>query len=403
MREPIETLMAKVCCPGWPACVEEIYERVMARYDREGCFLTDPAYYEQLAQQYDILGKELDTFRRAAVAIGENEVYSRYLLLVHVFLTEVPFTRAELKEFRILPTDDGSDFALDMLPALALYSQIPRCYETLKKRGLPTDMIHYHLQTPEHTVESFRRLHNGAEGFHLFKWFQRLIRGDIYDIGCLQAELNLPFTTAACVFQSNDGQWLALAQNCHLQKDGRMTDEVTECTWSPSIEETADCWEGYPYGPDGLVSREKVCLRKAHWHIAVAPGDTGIFLHVPAGVRLDSASVAESLSQIKVFLRTYFPEYPCKAFFTSSWLLNPDLGTLLGADSNIARFGKRFLPMTQVAAGKDVFSFVFGQADNNVPLEALPENTSLQRALKQYYLDGNILYEMYGCLIDEEP
>ena len=85
MREPIQILMKKVRCPGWPACVEEIYEKAMARYDAEGCFLTDPAYYASLAERHGILQTELDTFQRAAVAVGQNEAYSRYLLLIYVF------------------------------------------------------------------------------------------------------------------------------------------------------------------------------------------------------------------------------------------------------------------------------------------------------------------------------
>ena len=64
--------MEKVRCPGWPACVEEIYEKAMARYDAEGCFLTDPAYYTSLAERYGIFQTELDTFQRAAVAVGQS-------------------------------------------------------------------------------------------------------------------------------------------------------------------------------------------------------------------------------------------------------------------------------------------------------------------------------------------
>lgn len=400
MTLPIQKLMEKVGCPGWPACVEEIYEKVMTRYDREGCFLTDPAYYEDLASRYDILHTELDTFRRAAVAVGENEYYSRYLLLIYAFLTEIPFTRAELKEFRILPTADGSNFALDMLPGLALYGQFPRCYETLTKRGLPRDTIHDLLQGPEKTIASFRKLHGGAEGFHLFKWFQRLIRGDIYDIGCLQAELNMSFTDKACVYQNREGKFLALAQNCALDDLGRMAETGA---WEAAITETDGYWEGYPYGPWGLVEKEKVRLEKKDWTVAVAPGEPGIFLHVPGGVKLDRETVAQSLRDMKAFLATYFPEYPGKAYFTSSWLLNPALTQLLGENSNISQFCSRFLPMTQVAEGKDVFHFVFGLSDADVPLETLPEDTSLQRALKKYYLEGNVLHELYGLLIDFDP
>lgn len=406
MHEPIQLLMEKVRCPGWPKCVEDIYEKTMDLYDARGCFLTDPGYYEALARRYGILENELPVFQRAAVAIGQNEAYSRYLLLVHTFLTEIPFTRAELKEFRILPTSDGSDFALDMLPGLALYSQFPRCYETLKKRGLPEEIIHELLDRPERTIEGFRQLHNGAEGFHLFKWYQRLIRGDIYDIGCLQVELHVPFTDQACLFRNAQGQYVALARECKLHPSGRMLGcrgyEDSEYAWEPTITETDIFWEGFAYGPDGLVKKEKIRLEKETWQVAVGPGDPCISLHIPAKVSLDNASVSKSLAEIKAFLKTYFPDYPYKAIFCSSWILNPALAEMLPEQSNLSLFCRRFLPMTQLAAGNDVFHFVFGLPDSNVPLASLAENTSLQRALKNYYTEGNILHEMCGCMINDK-
>lgn len=405
MREPIQVLMEKAQCVGWPKCVEDIYESVMDRFDAEGCFLTDPAYYADLAQKYNILEKELPTFQRAAVAIGENEAYSRYLLLVHVFLTEIPFTKAELKEFRILPTSDGSNFALDMLPGLALYSQFHMCYKNLSKRNLPAEMIHDLMSSPERTIEGFRRRYNGAEGFHLFKWFQRLIRGDIYDIGCLQVELHIPFTNQACLFRSKGGQYLALARECKIHPTGRMLGcrgyEESEDAWEPAITETEDAWEGYAYDPRGLVENKKTHLTKDQWEIAVAPGDPCISLHIPAKVRLDNESVTESLAQIKDFLKTYFQDYDYKAIFCSSWILNPDLADMLPRESNLSRFCRRFLPMTQATAGNDVFNFVFRLTSPPEDLSLLDESTSLQRSLKKYYMDGNILHEMCGCMIND--
>lgn len=405
MREPIQVLMEKAKCVGWPKCVEDIYEKTMALYDAQGCFLTDPEYYADLARQYNILGKELSTFQRAAIAVGQNEAYSRYLLLIHTFLTEIPFTKAELKEFRILPTADASDFALDMLPGLALYGQFHQCYENLKKRNLPADMIHALLSGPERTVENFRKLHNGAEGFHLFKWYQRLIRGDIYDIGCLQVELRVPFTEQACLFRSKEGQYLALARECKIHPSGRMLGcrgfEESEQAWEPAITETDDAWEGYAYNTLGFVENKKLRLEKTQWEIAVAPADPCISLHIPSRARLDNEAVTESLAQIKEFLRFYFPDYPYKAIFCSSWILNPALTDMLPRESNLSRFCRRFLPMTQVAAGNDVFHFVFRLADPPADLAVLEERTSLQQKLKKYYTDGNILHEMCGCMIND--
>jgi hypothetical protein len=57
--------------------------------------------------------------------------------------------------------------------------------------------------------------------------------------------------------------------------------------------------------------------------------------------------------------------------------------------------------MTQVAAGNDVFHFVFRLADPPADLAVLEERTSLQQKLKKYYTDGNILHEMCGCMIND--
>lgn len=403
MHEPIQELMEKVRCPGWPKCVEEIYERAMDRYDAEGCFLTDPAYYEGLSSRFGILKTELDTFQRAALAVGENEAYSRYLLLIYVFLTEVPFTKAELKEFRILPTDDGSNFALDMLPGLALYGQLPHGYEIMHKRGIPEDMILEMMQGPERTVAAFRRLHNGAEGFHLFKWYQRLARGHIFDIGNLQVELHIPFTNQACVFQDKNGQYIALAQNCKIHPSGNMLGcrgcEESPDAWEPAITERDSYWEGYAYNSKGLVEKTLVRLEKADWALMIQGGDPCISLHIPARTKLERTLISQDIQQIHQFLAKHFPDYPYKAIFCSSWILNPALCDMLPESSNLSHFCRRFLPMTQVSAGNDVFHFVFRKNREEADPAALPEDTSLQRALKQYYLEGNILYEMCGAML----
>jgi hypothetical protein len=45
-------------------------------------------------------------------------------------------------------------------------------------------------------------------------------------------------------------------------------------------------------------------------------------------------------------------------------------------------------------------SFVFLQKDvNNVDYAALPENTSLERALKKHYLEGKKIYDTFGYIL----
>ena len=76
--------------------------------------------------------------------------------------------------------------------------------------------------------------------------------------------------------------------------------------------------------------------------------------------------------------------------------MDPQLIDLLGPDKNISRFCNRFKKITTKSSGKDVFSYVFWKPDMNFVLEELPENTSLERAVKKHYLEGKAIYGTTG-------
>ena len=62
----------------------------------------------------------------------------------------------------------------------------------------------------------------------------------------------------------------------------------------------------------------------------------------------------------------------------------------------MAKFSARFTPMAQKDDGNGVMNFIFFDPDRRIPLQELPEDTRLQRALKQHYLSGRVIYVTYG-------
>jgi hypothetical protein len=130
------------------------------------------------------------------------------------------------------------------------------------------------------------------------------------------------------------------------------------------------------------------------------PDDPVIDLHIPSGKSLKPELVDESFKEIRKFLAECFPEKEYKGFIITSWVLSPIVHDLLGQKGNIVNFGNRFIKVTKKDKATSVFSFVFLQKDvNNVDLEALPENTSLERALKKHYLEGKKVYDTYGFIL----
>lgn len=121
-----------------------------------------------------------------------------------------------------------------------------------------------------------------------------------------------------------------------------------------------------------------------------------IKIHIPTGDKLDIEKVLNSINNSKIEIEKYFnlknPEYRC-----DSWLLSNQINAIIDTDSNIAKFYSLFDVKDGPDATKDILNFVFEiQECNNY--NALPENTSLQRILKQQLLKNKDFKVGWGKL-----
>jgi len=80
-----------------------------------------------------------------------------------------------------------------------------------------------------------------------------------------------------------------------------------------------------------------------------------------------------------------------------SWLLSPQLPSLLRESSNIIRFQNRFRITPESAQTSDFLEWIY--KNKTIPYADLPENTSLQKLLKQHLLQGGTFVEGRGILI----
>lgn len=406
MSQSIEQLMERVGCTQWPVRWNDIYEKAMAAYEKDGCPYTSPSYYDMLANRYRILKEELETFKEAAEEIGKREDLSRFLMLLCTALEEEAYIKADLEDFKEPHSpEDSPCLGLDMLTGLALYSCMPRCYQKLKSRNLPDEIIEKTMDIPEATVKLYRQKHGGAPGFDLLWWHQRVILGKMLRIARFEAQIPATYQGFACAFTNEKGEYVLLAQECPVHRDGFLLGargyQDQEGSWVANITETADAWQGYPYDCHGFVEKCEVTLRKSQWKKVFEKGAPVIALHIPAEGRLSPDVVDQSIAAICDLIERHYPEYQYRAITCNSWLINPVLLDLLGENSNISQFCKRFFPAPMKTDGYDVFRFVFGKKDNAVNLTDLPEDTHLQKTLKQYYLNGGIVHEMAGFLCDK--
>ncbi|MBQ9802734.1 MAG: hypothetical protein IJW51_06670 [Clostridia bacterium] len=395
----LDALMAAAGCTAYPARWQEIFDTVMADFDQNGCLCTDPAYYDMLHEKYGVLNRHLDVFKEAAVAVGKREPLARLLALLVATLRDREHVSMDLKEFQQPRSPEGThDLAVDMLTGLALFAMVPYTAEKIAPRKLPAYISDYILQNCEMCVDYYRARY-GVPGCNLITWYQLPIEGHLFRVGRLEIQLCAKFRGGS-VYENGRGERVTLCHDKLLHRDGfplgayGYTDETG--SFEATLTATDTAYIGYPYLPNGHVATNTVTLLKSEWRQILTNDDPVISLHIPGGGGLSPAVVDETLTEAKKVLATYFPDIPYKAFACSSWLIDPQLIQLVGEDANIAKFARRFTPMAQKSQGNGVMNFVFFDPDRRIPTEDLPEDTRLQRALKQHYLQGKVIYEMFG-------
>ncbi|MBP3684094.1 MAG: DUF5596 domain-containing protein [Oscillospiraceae bacterium] len=134
-----------------------------------------------------------------------------------------------------------------------------------------------------------------------------------------------------------------------------------------------------------------------------------ITIHIPTDADLSPGSVDKSLKKARKFFAKFFPECCDWPYTCDSWLLDPQLKPMLPLDSNIARFQERFTWLQSAPAGDHLVylfktlpeDFITRPGDFFEKVSSLPEETSLQKKVKQHLLKGGRICRTLGRLNSE--
>lgn len=125
-----------------------------------------------------------------------------------------------------------------------------------------------------------------------------------------------------------------------------------------------------------------------------------IKIHIPANDKLDINEVKESLNNSKLYIEKYFNMKDYK-YYCNSWLLSKQIHSIVDKNSNIYKFYDLFDVEDGESCIDDILNFVY-QLLEIKNYANLPENTTLQRNIKKYLLNGNNIKLGKGILKNEE-
>lgn len=122
-----------------------------------------------------------------------------------------------------------------------------------------------------------------------------------------------------------------------------------------------------------------------------------IAIHIPSDADMNINSTKQSLNDFYNFREKFFPDLKNVSLTCDTWMLMPDLQKLLNENSNILSFQKLFEIDNIDREAVWYMDWIYPGYQNID--ENLPENTSLQRELKKYLLNGNVFGIAKGHII----
>lgn len=146
------------------------------------------------------------------------------------------------------------------------------------------------------------------------------------------------------------------------------------------------------------ISGKLFRIGELEYELRNVKGQRLISIHIPSDAKLKKELLAKSYDDAKLLIAKVFPEYEKAEMKCESWLLAPALQKLLPEHSNILEFQRAFEIEEVDEEAKDVLEWVF--KNTRVSLAELPEDTSLQRNMKQYLLQGGKVGIAFGKLIE---
>ena len=379
-----------------PSAFTELFHRMEHSWEEKAAHILSEAYIRTTLTECYAMLPHLDLICTAAENIRKNPALSLLVCLLEQWIADG--VSPALPEY-IPPVGEGIEY--DFLHLFPAIPTMPDSVKFFRDRELPEEIIAGSMREYDDSVAT-SLLQTGRPAFDKGRlgWLLTATRNHIIRLGRLKFDMPDLYMEKVRVYENAAGEQVILADDLQVHRSGRVLGSIghtdTEGSFVAQITETEDTVTGYPAIRE-FVQNTPVTLPKSQWTLRLCAQDPVIRMHIPRDEPFDPELVDQSFQQARAIFARHFPDYPYKAFFCNSWLMSPELPSLLKPTSNILAFQNHFTIVPSISVGRAVFSFVFlREAKIPETFDDLPQNTSLERAIVQHYQNGGYVHEASG-------
>ncbi|MBO7147030.1 MAG: DUF5596 domain-containing protein [Lentisphaeria bacterium] len=290
---------------------------------------------------------------------------------------------------------------------LLILSGFPLAEQRYEERGWPESLRDEIFSDISVWVAHHKR-NFGTPGlaWMVMPWFQGHINLTLVAFGRLQFNVSFQFMSKVNVYRNihDNSVKVLYAESARFRKDGLLDDlqeDAADGSWYSEFIETDHSWKGNPVQPNGYTSIHPVELLKSEWKEVLKYGDPVINIHIPESGPLKAQACKESMIRAREFFAEYLPAYQWKAFFCDSWLLDPQLQSILPPESNIREFQRNGYLIPFPGEADTVFR-CFGVKASRDGVGTVPLISSLQQKLASFLKDGGRFHYGAAFLLKED-
>lgn len=390
----LREIAARAGIQDYPEALEDTYNRMSASQE-PAC---DLELIDRLQQEYNVFGEFYDTVRQTAILVNRDVVRSTWVKVAVAYASAGDVIQARRVP---VPQADGTQITA-LLPLYILIPQISAGLEKYRQKGFSEEEI----ADLAGAYLSGLRIVNSQVGMPCvnalyYHWLTLFVKAEIFNTEGLQFELRSLPSSTAYLKNITTGQILPVMCKGLFHPSGK---QPIGSVGYPEGQEGFICEfredddNYYGHGVvDSVVDPEVKAYPKTQWVCVAKPGDDCMSVHIPRGADISKEALYRAIASAYRIEAERYPGHKSVGIYGSSWILDPKLGELLGPDSKITVLLEQFSKYPEKSDGHGLFGYVFPK--NFQSYETLPEDTGLQRKVKQIYLEGGFIYNYAGVIL----
>ena len=364
-------------------------------------------YLEEGNREYPYFSDQFEAVASALDEVVKNKDIVLFAKTLYYMLEDKRYHEEVFKGLEFPKAPEGENpLSYDIFSFYPMFARIREAMAVLKTKSIDKDIISATYSHIDGCIKASTNL-EGRFAFNktYFLWCTLYKNAVLFKIDRFSFEVrdNCKLDIYAFI-NKNDEIKVMMREDLKVHKSGQLLGSAyakdEEGSFTTTFVDSKEYWEGNLV-EERSASVEKITTRlsKSDWTLLYKPGDNLISVHIPGKKPFDKEIVASSIERGRQFFKELYPEKNLKGFMCISWLLAPKLKEILKPTSNIIAFQDIYTKFPYVSEGLDIFHFVFEKSVtslDSINLDELPENTSLERNLKNMYKNGEVIYETGG-------